>query len=182
MSIRLVKDTPLYSEKPITTSQDAVELVGKMMGELDREMICIINLNTKGKPINMNVVSVGGISSAYCEPANVFKSAILCNAAYIIVLHNHPSGDTTPSREDIALTNRLIKSGKSHGYRNMKTANFIFPTAIIKLDSRPDDYTGILRVGNNYYSIDGGRRLISVDNHNKIQTQDFYLLTAPPFL
>lgn len=115
VSIRLVKDTPLYSEKPITTSQDAVELVGKMMSELDREMICIINLNTKGKPINMNVVSVGGISSAYCEPANVFKSAILCNAAYIIVLHNHPSGDTTPSREDIALTNRLIKAGSLMG-------------------------------------------------------------------
>lgn len=115
VSIRLVRDTPLYSEKPVTTSRDAVELVGRMMSELDREMICIINLNGKGKPINMNVVSVGGISSAYCEPANVFKSAILCNAAFIIVLHNHPSGDTTPSREDIALTNRLIKAGNLMG-------------------------------------------------------------------
>ena len=115
VSIRLVSDTPLYSEKPVTTSRDAVELVGRMMSELDREMICIINLNGKGKPINMNVVSVGGLSSAYCEPANVFKSAILCNAAFIIVLHNHPSGDTTPSREDIALTNRLIKAGNLMG-------------------------------------------------------------------
>ncbi len=67
--------------------------------------------------------------------------------------------------------------GIDHGYRNMKTANFIFPTAIMKLESRPDDYTGILRVKDDYYSIEGGRRLISVDNHNKIQTQDFYLLT-----
>lgn len=115
VSIRLVRDTPLYSEEPVTTSRDAVELVGGMMSELDREMICIINLNRKGKPINMNVVSVGGLSSAYCEPANVFKSAILCNAACIIVLHNHPSGDTTPSREDIALTNRLIKAGNLMG-------------------------------------------------------------------
>lgn len=67
--------------------------------------------------------------------------------------------------------------GVDHGYRNMKTTNFVFPTAITKLETRPDDYTGVLQVGDNYYSIDGGKRLISVDNHNKIQTQDFYLLT-----
>lgn len=67
--------------------------------------------------------------------------------------------------------------GIDHGYRNMKTANFVFPTAISKLEFVPDDVTGVLQVGDEYYCVEGGKRLISVDNHNKIQTQDFYLLT-----
>lgn len=115
VSIRLVSDTPLYSDKPIKCTQDAVELIGNMMSEFDREMICVVNLNQRGKPINMNVVSVGGIGYVYCEPANVFKSAILCNASYVLVLHNHPTGEPTPSREDVMITCRLIEGGKLMG-------------------------------------------------------------------
>lgn len=115
VTIRLVRDNPLYSDKAIRTTKDAIDLVGMMMSELDRETICIINLNAASKPINMSVVSVGGVSTVYCEPASVFKSAILSNAAYIIILHNHPSGDITPSREDISLTKRMIAAGELMG-------------------------------------------------------------------
>lgn len=115
VTIRLVSDTPLYSSKPIRSTRDAIDLVGKMMSELDRESICIINLNAASKPINMSIVSVGGVKSVYCEPASVFKSALLSNASYIIMLHNHPSGEAVPSREDISLTNRMIDAGELLG-------------------------------------------------------------------
>lgn len=75
-------------------------------------MLCVINLDGTGKPLNVNVVSVGGTTSVLCEGGNVFKSALLSNAAYVIVLHNHPSGDVTPSMTDITLTRQLISGGK----------------------------------------------------------------------
>ncbi|MEW9673574.1 RadC family protein [Ammoniphilus sp. 3BR4] len=60
-------------------------------------------------------VSVGSLNSAIVDPREVFKAAILHNAASIIVGHNHPSGDPTPSREDLSVTNRLVEAGKILG-------------------------------------------------------------------
>ncbi len=60
-------------------------------------------------------ISVGGLHSSIVHPREVFKPALLVSAASIIVLHNHPSGDPTPSREDIDITNRLIEAGKLMG-------------------------------------------------------------------
>ena len=75
----------------------------------------MMTLNTKNKTIGLNMVSVGSLNSSIVHPREVFKLAILQNARSIIVAHNHPSGDTNPSKEDIESTKRLVEAGKILG-------------------------------------------------------------------
>lgn len=111
VNIRLVKEPSLYSEKPLHSPEDMKELVAKELASYDREVMCVLNMKTNGQVINMNIVSVGSINSALVSPREVFKSAILANAANVILVHNHPSGSVEPSREDILLTKRLEDCG-----------------------------------------------------------------------
>lgn len=97
VSIRLVKNAPLFSDRKITGPKDAVSLVGEMLCEMDREVVCVINLKSDGTPINCNFASMGAINQAVAEPRELFKSAILSNAAKMILVHNHPSGRLEPS-------------------------------------------------------------------------------------
>ena len=76
---------------------------------MDREVVAIINLKTDGTPINVNFASVGTINGALAEPRELLKSSILSNAANVIMIHNHPSGNLEPSKTDISLTNRMIE-------------------------------------------------------------------------
>ena len=111
VNIRLIKEPSLYSEKPLHSPEDVKELVAKELASYDREVMCVLNMKTNGQVINMNIVSVGSINSALVSPREVFKSAILANAANVILVHNHPSGSVEPSREDILLTKRLEDCG-----------------------------------------------------------------------
>ena len=77
-----------------------------------REHFAVMLLNTKNHIIGMPEVSVGSLSASVVHPREVFRAAIDFAAASMILLHNHPSGDPTPSREDIAVTERLVKAGK----------------------------------------------------------------------
>ena len=77
-----------------------------------KEHFAVMLLNTKNKIIGMPEVSVGSLSASVVHPREVFRAAIDYAAAAMILLHNHPSGDPTPSREDIAVTDRLVKAGK----------------------------------------------------------------------
>ena len=108
VSVRLVKDAPIYSRQPITKPEEAVALVGEYLSEMDREMMCVLNLKTDGTPINCSFVSVGCLSSTLVHPRELFKGSILSNASQMIMLHNHPSGNIHPSKDDILLTNRFI--------------------------------------------------------------------------
>lgn len=98
VSIRLVRNAPLFSDRKITGPKDAVSLVGEMLCEMDREVVCVINLKSDGTPINCNFASMGAINQAVAEPRELFKSAILSNAAKMILVHNHPSGRLEPSK------------------------------------------------------------------------------------
>ncbi|SHO54157.1 JAB domain-containing protein [Anaerocolumna xylanovorans] len=109
VSIRLVKDAPIYSERPIKTPLDAVDVIGSRLCEMDREVLCVINLKTDGTPINCHIVSVGTLNETIASPREMFKTSILSNAANIILLHCHPSGSLKPSSEDFKLTDRMIK-------------------------------------------------------------------------
>lgn len=103
VSVRLVlnESAGLYSATPISTPQDAVNVMGELLRGLDRETVCIVNMDNKLRAINYTVVSQGGISSSMVPVANCFKAALLsANAACVALLHNHPSGDATPSQED----------------------------------------------------------------------------------
>jgi DNA repair protein RadC len=77
-----------------------------------KEHFAVMLLNTKNHIIGMPEVSVGSLSASVVHPREVFRAAIDHAAAAMILLHNHPSGDPTPSREDIAVTDRLVKAGK----------------------------------------------------------------------
>lgn len=115
VSIRLVKDIPILSDNPVTSPQDAVRLLGSCMCDMDREVVCVINLRTDGIPINCNFASMGAVDWAVAHPREIFKSSILSNAASILMLHNHPSGKPQPSKADIMLTDRLIRAGEILG-------------------------------------------------------------------
>lgn len=109
VSIRLVKDAPIFSKKRITSPESTIEALGNVLSDMDREVVAIINLKTDGTPINVNFASVGTINGALAEPRELLKSSILSNAANVIMVHNHPSGNLEPSKTDISLTNRMIE-------------------------------------------------------------------------
>ncbi|PHV69764.1 DNA repair protein RadC [Sporanaerobium hydrogeniformans] len=97
----------LYSARRIQSTSDADELVRQFLDELDREAMIVVALNTKSEPTCLQVISIGSLSASIVHPREVFKVAILSNAYSILLAHNHPSGDTTPSQEDIKLTKRI---------------------------------------------------------------------------
>ena len=101
--------------KTIRESATARDILAPLFEGLDREQFVMMVLDAKHHAIGINVVSVGSLTVSIVHPREVFKPAILLNAAAVIVAHNHPSGDTTPSEEDHALTKRLQKAGKCLG-------------------------------------------------------------------
>ena len=109
--IRLEEGRTLYSPEKIETPDKAVAIMQEEMSRYDREVVLIVNLNNANQPINFNMVSMGTINASLIDAGNVLKSAILSNAAGFIILHNHPSGQLSPSPEDIKITSRLILAG-----------------------------------------------------------------------
>ena len=111
VNVRLIDAPSLYSDEILDSPEAVSKLIAKEFKTYDREVCAVINLNVKLKPININICSIGTINTAFVSPREVFKSSILSNAAAFILVHNHPSGDITPSREDKVLTKTLIKCG-----------------------------------------------------------------------
>ena len=109
VSIRLNKDAPLMSGHPVKSPEDAVKLIGQELCEMDREVVCIINLKSDGTPINCTFASMGALDRSVAHPRELLKATILSNASTMIMIHNHPSGNLDPSMEDSILTDRMIK-------------------------------------------------------------------------
>ncbi|MDW7674101.1 MAG: DNA repair protein RadC [Bacillota bacterium] len=99
----------------IRSPQDAAALVVEEMRYLDREHFRTLMLNTKNQVIAMETVSIGSLNSSIVHPREVFKSPLKKSAAALVLVHNHPSGDPSPSPEDIAVTKRLIECGQLLG-------------------------------------------------------------------
>ena len=110
--IRLAEGHPLYSDVPLSSPTAAMDVMRKELSQYDREILCVVNLNNKLKPINFNIVSMGSINGSVAAIPNILKSGILSNAYGFLLLHNHPSGDVTPSKEDIKTTRRCVEAGK----------------------------------------------------------------------
>ena len=118
VSIKMIKEASfLYQTRTISSPKDAYEMIKEQLEGLDREQFIIACLNTKNEPTNITVVSVGSLNKAIVHPREVFKTAILSNAASIMAFHNHPSGETTPSQQDIQLTQRLVEAGELLGIK-----------------------------------------------------------------
>ena len=113
--LRLAEGKRLYSDQAITNADAAVDVMRKELMQQDREVLCVVNLNTKLKPINFNIVSVGNLSQTIADIPFITKSAICSGAASMILLHTHPSGDPAPSEQDVELTKRVVEAGKLIG-------------------------------------------------------------------
>lgn len=122
---RLTENKRVVLEKEVSTncpelsyaikSPDDAAIIGKefmRIHEEPEEYMYMICMNTKNKVIGVFEISHGSVNSSIVTPREVFQKALLANAVSIIVMHNHPSGDPTPSREDIEVTKRLVEAGK----------------------------------------------------------------------
>ena len=103
------------STEPIRDSRTAATLFRPCFDGLDREHFVVCGLDAKHRVIGINVVSVGSLSLSIVHPREVFKALILANAKAFICAHNHPSNDSEPSGEDIAVTQMLREAGKLLG-------------------------------------------------------------------
>ncbi len=100
-------------ERPTVQSpQDVANLLQGEMGLLEQEHLRVLLLNTKNQLLGVPEIYQGNVSTAIVRPAEVFRPAVRDNCPAIIVVHNHPSGDPTPSQEDVRLTQELIQAGK----------------------------------------------------------------------
>ena len=115
VAIRMVKQPPLYSKEPMNNPDAAIRVMNEFLSQMDRELFCIVNLQADLTPINMNIVSVGSLNEALINPREIFKSAILSNAHSMMLIHNHPSGNLTPSTSDIQTTARMQELGELMG-------------------------------------------------------------------
>ncbi|MDO3409703.1 JAB domain-containing protein [Saccharibacillus sp. CPCC 101409] len=117
VSLQMVRERTsiLYPQRKITRPADAAELFRQFIGNCDREVFCIMTLDTKNQPTALHEVSRGTLNASLVHPRETFKLAIISNAASIIACHNHPSGLPDPSREDVELTERIRDAGSLMG-------------------------------------------------------------------
>ena len=115
VAIRMVEQPPLYSKEPMNNPDAAIRVMNEFLSQMDRELFCIVNLQADLIPINMNIVSVGSLNEALINPREIFKSAVLSNAHSMMLIHNHPSGNLTPSTSDIQTTARMQELGELMG-------------------------------------------------------------------
>ena len=120
VAIRMVEMPPLLSDVPMDGPEAAVKVMADMLKDYDREVVAIVNLQTDGKPINMNVVSMGALDQSIAHPREILKSTILSNASAIMLVHNHPSNKLQPSMDDIETTAREQMNAGSAKERLMK--------------------------------------------------------------
>jgi DNA repair protein RadC len=105
-----------YDERYVIRSpEDGAKYVMEDMRFLSQEHFVCLYLNTKNQVIHRKTVFIGSLNASIVHPREVFKEAIKRSAASIICAHNHPSGDPTPSREDIEVTKRLVECGRMIG-------------------------------------------------------------------
>lgn len=112
VSLKMVKESSLlYKDRCIRSPEDGYKLLKQFLGDVDREYFIVMCLDIKNQPTAINVCHIGSLNASLVHPREVFKPAILSNAASILVAHSHPSGNPDPSSEDISVTKRLVEAG-----------------------------------------------------------------------
>lgn len=110
-----VSSVPPPKRVELSNPQAVFAFLAPRMSHLDHEQFMVILLNAKNHVIGVECVSVGTLTASLVHPREIFKSAIKRSAHAIILAHNHPSGDPSPSREDREVTRRLIEAGRLIG-------------------------------------------------------------------
>jgi len=102
-------------EKKIDTPERVYELLGPEMRALHKEALRVVLLDTRYNHLRVEEVSLGSVNESIAHPRDVFRPALIYSAYAVVVVHNHPSGDPEPSRQDIAITRDIIAAGKPLG-------------------------------------------------------------------
>ena len=115
--LSLVKDHAITykNSSPVYTPEDVYKVLQQYLQDTDREHFVVVFLDAHCAVIGINTVSVGTLTESLVHPREVFKGAILANAASIIVAHNHPSGEARPSEADLNVTSKLKEAGRIIG-------------------------------------------------------------------
>ncbi len=111
---RLARGKRLYGEK-ITSSEDVVSYYGAQLQNMQKECLVLLVLDSKNRILSDEIISIGTMNQSIADPREIFLRAVKKNGTSVILLHNHPSGDPTPSREDILTTERISKAGELIG-------------------------------------------------------------------
>lgn len=115
--VKLDTEKSIYSDENIDSPEKMVSVVGDEIKDLANECVLLANLNTKNQIINMSVISQGTISQSLLHPREIFNKAILSNASGVMLFHNHPTGDITPSKQDKDITEKIAFSGELLGIK-----------------------------------------------------------------
>jgi DNA repair protein RadC len=113
--LELKKDHPLYSDQEVLTGKAAVKLVGEYIAKQNREYGVLIPMDVKGRPINVSIQSIGGLNKSVVHTTEVMRHLLMCNAYGFIYMHNHPSGVLKVTKDDVQLTDMLMKEAKILG-------------------------------------------------------------------
>ena len=161
--LKLKEEAPLYSDEQISTPKQAIEVMRDMMKELDREYVCVVNLDGASHPINYSVVSIGSINASPVTMRELFKTAIMSNASSIMMLHNHPSSNITPSKEDHASTARVMVAADIMG---------IPLTDHIIVGGGTDEYFSYRTELKSMFNIEGMNSLLSMNGIKSVLVQE----------
>jgi DNA repair protein RadC len=112
ISRRIQSQSKWFSDKKITSPQDIADIFIPLLRDEVKERFIVVCLSSANKIIKYETISIGNLNSSIVHPREVFKVAIDCLSASIILIHNHPSGNLEPSNEDISITKRIVEAGK----------------------------------------------------------------------
>ena len=116
VSRSIVRDRSVkYAVDSVGDSHDVAALARAMIGSLPTESLIVVSLGPRGGVLSVTTVAAGGVGACSVSPSDVFRAAIVAGASRIALAHNHPSGDATPSADDVRTTERLVEAGKLLG-------------------------------------------------------------------
>lgn len=113
--VRLVEGPRRLGDDEIYNVDEAYKLLWNEFKNADREVTIVLSLDAYLRPINYCVISVGSLRRSEASLVNIFKVAILSNAGFIVLAHNHPSGDPEPSENDYVITGKVKEAGELLG-------------------------------------------------------------------
>ncbi len=113
--LQLIPDERLQLQIPVDSPYAVMDRFGDELRLYSREVLAALYVTKRGHVLAIHLVSMGTVSNSFADPAEVLKPALLCNAGGVILMHNHPSGDITPSQEDKLVTNRMENACKLMG-------------------------------------------------------------------
>lgn len=110
--LQIVKDSQVaYGQMKLDTPEKAAKAMSAFLGDMDREHVIVCCIGNDSKPTYIQIAGIGTINACLVSVPEIFKTAILSNASGILLFHTHPSGETNPSREDIAITRKIQEAG-----------------------------------------------------------------------